>query len=84
MKTSVSVGWAINFLSLFLQSYIHLQQHTMSRSCDPYRGKYIRKFIFRNAFVGDEGTMCLRENKVRAVFSLPFFSLRGYDVTKKA
>ena len=48
------------------------------------RGKYVKKFILRNACVGDQGTMCLRENKVRAVFSLSFFFLRGYDVTKKA
>ena len=34
--------------------------------------------ILRNACVGDEGTMSLRENEIRAVFSLPFLSLRGY------
>ena len=44
---------------------------------------YLWRLLLRNACVGDEGTMCLRENEVRAVFSLSFFSLRGYDVTKK-
>ena len=41
-------------------------------------------FLNTTECVGDEGTMCFRENEVRVVFSLSSFSLRGYDVTKKA
>ena len=40
MESSLSVGWAITFFALFLQSYIHWRQHTMGRSCDPY-GQFI-------------------------------------------
>ena len=42
------------------------------------------KIFMRNVCVGDEGTMCSKENEVKAVFSRSFLSLRGYDVTKKA
>ena len=34
--------------------------------------------------VGGDSTLCLRENGIRVVLSLSFFSLTVYDVTKKA
>ena len=40
--------------------------------------------LLRNVCVGDDGRMCQRENGVRAVLSLSFFTLRVYEVTKKA
>ena len=62
------MGGAIIFLALFPQNYIHWQQHFTMWKLELFetatdRGKYVRIFL-RNACVGDEGTMCSRENEV--------------------
>ena len=46
-ESSLSMGGTITFLTLFPQNYIHLQQHNMSRSCDPYStvGKRAKRML---------------------------------------
>ena len=69
---------------LFMTSLLDLHTHRKVESNqENNRVQFSRDIILRNVCVGDKGTMCQRENGVRGVFSLSFFFLTVYDVTKK-